>query len=48
LRKQAPEVITEPTDASTRATIASDNNEEPADNDLDERFTDNFNGIYWD
>lgn len=49
LREQVPEeAIAAPAEASTRATVASDDNEEPADDDLDERFADDFNGICWD
>jgi len=46
LHKQEPEeAIIVPAEASTKATIAIDNDNEPANNSFDEHFTDNFDSI---
>ena len=49
LHEQEPEeAIVVPAEASTKATIAIDNDNEPADDGFDECFADNFDGICWE
>ena len=49
LHKQEPEeAIIVPAEASTKATIAINNDNEPADDGFDKHFVDNFDGICWE